>query len=32
MFKWLKSYGANNVVQFSCTIKTKVFAEEASLG
>ena len=23
-----KLYGANNVVQFSCTIKTKVFAEE----
>ena len=21
MFKWLNSYGANNVVQFSCTIK-----------
>ena len=28
MFKWLNSYGANNVVQFSCTIKTKAFAEE----
>ena len=26
MFKWLNSYGANNVVKFSCTIKTKVFA------
>ena len=30
MFKWLNSYGANNVVQFSCTIKTKVFVEEAN--
>ena len=27
MVKWLNSY---NVVQFSYTIKTKVFAEEAS--
>ena len=32
MFTWLNSYGANNVIQFSCTIKTKVFAAEASLG
>ena len=30
MFKWLNSYEANNVVQFSCTFKTKVFAEEAT--
>ena len=30
MFKWLNSYGANNAVQLSCTIKTKVFAEEAT--
>ena len=30
MFKWLNSYGANNVGQFSCTIQTKVFAEEAT--
>ena len=30
MFKWLNSYRANNVVQFSCTIQTKVFAEEAT--
>ena len=30
MFKWLNSYGANNIVQFSCTFKTKVFAEEAN--
>ena len=29
-FKWLNSYGANKVVQFSCTFKTKVFAEEAN--
>ena len=29
MFIWLNSYGAINVVQFSCTIKTKVFAKEA---
>ena len=28
MFKWLYSYGTNNVVQFSCTFKTKVFAAE----
>ena len=30
MFKWLNSYGANNVVQFSCTFKTnlKVFSEK----
>ena len=32
MFNWLNSYGANNVVQFSCTIKTKVYAKEANLG
>ena len=32
MFKWLNSYGANNVVQFSFTIKTKLFAEEANSG
>ena len=30
MFKWLNSYGANNVVQFSCAIQTKVFAEKAT--
>ena len=24
MFQWLNSYGANNVVEFGCTIKTKV--------
>ena len=30
MFKWLNSYRANNIVQFSCTIKTKVFAEESN--
>ena len=30
VFKLLNPYGANNVVQFSCTIKTKVFAEEAN--
>ena len=29
MFKWLNSYGANNAAQFSCTIKSKVFADEA---
>ena len=23
MFKWLNSYGAKNVVQFSCTFKLK---------
>ena len=28
MFKWLNSYGANNVVLFSCTNKTKVFAKK----
>ena len=28
MFKWLNSYGANNVVQLSCTFKTKVFAKK----
>ena len=28
MLKWLNSYGTNNVVQFSCTIKLKVFAED----
>ena len=28
MFKWLYSSEANNVVQFSCTFKTKVFAEK----
>ena len=28
MFKWLNSYGTNNAVQFSCTFKTKLFAEE----
>ena len=27
MFKWLNSYEAHNVVQFSCTFKTKVFAK-----
>ena len=30
MFKLLNPCGANNVVQFSCTIKTKVFAEEGN--
>ena len=30
MFKWLNSYRADNIVQFSCTFKTKVFAEEAT--
>ena len=29
MFKCLNLYGANNVVQSSCTIRTKVFAEKA---
>ena len=28
MVKLLNLNGANNVVQFSCSIKTKVFAEE----
>ena len=28
MFKLLNSSEANNVVQFSCTFKTEVFAEE----
>ena len=32
MFKWLNSYGANKVVQLSCTFKTKVFADEANSG
>ena len=32
MFQYkLNSYGANNVVEFSCTNKTKVFTEEANL-
>ena len=30
MLKWITLYGANNIVQFSCTFKTKVFAEEDS--
>ena len=28
MFKWLNSYGANNIVQFSCTFKTKVLPKK----
>ena len=30
MFKWLNSYGANNVVQFSCTFKLKCFLKDPS--
>ena len=30
MFQLLNSYGAINIVEFSCTIKTKVFAKEAN--
>ena len=28
MFKWLNSYEANSVVQFSCTFKTKVLLKK----
>ena len=30
MFKWLYSYGANNVVQFSCTFKLKCSLKKPS--
>ena len=30
MFKWLNSYGANNIVQFSCTIILKCLLKKST--
>ena len=32
MFRWLNSYGVKNVVEYNCTIKTKVFQKRPTHG